>query len=110
MLITDRKLVTVSGESTGQRLPQAIKVNITDTVSLLIGDAEDTVSLLKPFLSQMLNQNPIMRKYLTNSDGGTFFKTTGLNEPFKNVHVVKDKGKLRNCCRLKIYDDLIAAL
>lgn len=41
LLITDRKLATVNGESSGQ---QAIKVNITDTVSLLI-DTEDTASL-----------------------------------------------------------------
>ena len=41
LLITEGNLATVNGESSGQ---QAIKVNITDTVSLLI-DTEDTASL-----------------------------------------------------------------
>ena len=52
------------------------------------------------FLIQMHNQTPIMRKYLTNPDGDDILQNNW-TAPFKNIHVMKDKEELKNCCRLK---------
>lgn len=77
--ITGRKLVTVQWRmvADGHHFFQAIRVNITDSTSLLVGDTEDPVSLEWHVCPRCIFK--IMRKYQTNQGRGTFSKTTGLN-------------------------------
>ena len=56
------------------------------------------------FLSEQHNSNLFMRKHETTSYGKTYYKITW-PVIFKNINILKVRGSLRNCFKLKSFKE-----